>query len=76
MDDVMTLVRELLEMVRDSLRDTADIRKDLPSEAFQPGAIQQVVEAAEALYEFVPKPTPSSDKPPPATEPETAAPTS
>jgi len=76
MDDVMTLVRELLEAVRDSLQEAAGIRRDLPPEAFQPEAIQEVVQAAEALYGFVPKPTPPSDKPPPSSEPDTGTPTS
>jgi hypothetical protein len=76
LDDVMTIARQLLEIVRDSLGEAADIRKYLPSEALKPEAIQKVVEAAEALYEFIPKPTPSSDKPPPPSEPETATPTS
>jgi hypothetical protein len=76
LDDVVTLVRQLLEIVRDSLGKAADIRKDLPSEALQPEAIQEVVEAAEALYEFVPKPTPSSEKPSPPSEPDTPAPSS
>lgn len=76
MDDVMTLVQGLLEAVRDSLKDAADIRKDLPAEAFPPEVVQQVVEAAEALYEFIPKPSPSSVNLPPASEPNSGTPTS
>jgi len=62
LDVLMILIESLLSVVRSALKSSSDIRKDLPAKALEPNLVQRVVEAAESLYEFIPKPSASTEE--------------